>query len=161
MANDIYGFDAEYKGVGILTAKNMKLIVSGGGSTTDKVGEYLVQNVNVMYQQPVQILRELSSANAYYHTMPPQGSITIGRIVGKRPITALLGPAASGVWTCPKQGETTDGRLITLTTFKTTGPKYTMYGCIVESFSSTTDANSSFVQENVSIRFGKMSIERV
>ena len=159
MAQDIFGFDAEYRGIGLVTARNMVLVVAG--STENTRGDYLVQNVAINYQQPIQIIRELSTGNAYYHALPPQGTVSIGRIVGQRPITILLGTPGQNVWKAPDgQEQGNQSRTVILKSKSNVpGPTYKMFGCIVENFSGSTDANSSFVQENVVIRFGKLSID--
>lgn len=159
MADDLFGYDAQYKGIGLITAKNMILKVAGS-STRGTTGEYLVQNVAINYQQPIQIIREISTGNAYYHALPPQGSLSIARIVGRRSIALLLGPPGTGVWTVPGAGEDEGGesRLAVLESRQGQGGlSYKMYGCITENFTANADANSSFVQESVVLRFGKMS----
>ena len=157
-SKDIFGFDAEYRGVGLITAKDMVLKIEGR-STEGTQGDYLVQNVAISYQQPIQIIRELSTGNAYYHALPPQGTISFGRIVGKGPITKLLGPPGQGIWKAPQAGEGDEKREISLTRIGGQQPAYRMYGCIAENFSGSTDANSSFVQENIVVRFGMLNIE--
>lgn len=166
MSNDVYNFNAEYKSAKIVTARNMILTVGGQG--TPSQGDYLVQNVTISYQQPINLIREISTGNAYYHALPPQGSMSIGRIVGKSPITAVLGAPGQGIWVAPNSTSNTGfnadevGRIVVLQPLAgQQGPKYSMFGCIVETFGASTDANGSLVQSNVTVRFGRLDLEKV
>lgn len=155
---DIYGFNAQHRGIGLVTARDMILRVSTADGTT--LGdEYLVQNVSIQYNQPIQTIRELSTPNGYYHALPPQGVSSLSRIVGSRSIKTVLGSTGSGIWVAPNENEqnANTGRTVTVSPVTgKSGPTYVMQGCIIENYSLNMDANSSLLVESVQIRFGLM-----
>lgn len=151
--NDIYGFNAEYAPVALVQAKEMKLVVSGQDGSGE---EYLVQNVNIGYSRPLQVIRELSSGKGYYNEQPPQGQISIERIVGTKPITAVLGAIGKNIWSAKGEGN----RTISLMPIgKNPGPTYTCYGCMITNLTMSTNANQGLIPESVQIRFGCMEIK--
>lgn len=156
MGNDVYGFNAEYKGIQLVTAKEMKLVVADSDASGE---EYLIQNVSISYQQPVQLIREISSGNGYYNAYPPQGMLGIERIIGEKPISAVLGSTGKGIWTTPKVGDTANRTIKLMPLDGKPGPKYTLEGCIITNVSINVDANRSLLPESVQIRFGKMTVE--
>ncbi len=159
MANkDVYGFNANYSGVELLSAKEMELVVSNSNTSGTS---FLIQNVSLNYQQPIQTIRELGSADAYYIGQPPVGNLSIERIVGSEKITKLLGAFGSGLWTIPSSGSSTstNNRIVTIKPLKgMTGTSYKMFGCIVTTFGNTMNANSSLVQDSIQIMFGSLEI---
>lgn len=162
MSEDVFKFNARFNGGKIVQAKEMKLTVAGAENNST---DYLVQNVSIQYGRPIQTLRELSTPNMYYHTLPPAGTVSIGRIVGRTPITSILGASASGIWTAPSslEGESNAAvasRVVQLKRIAggSNSPTYTMEGCIVQALSAATDVNGNFVQESVTIIFGKMGV---
>lgn len=50
----------------------------------------LVQNIGIQYQQPINRIFEIGGAYAYYVAGRPQGNMTLGRIVGPRPISVAF-----------------------------------------------------------------------
>ena len=161
MGNDLFGYDAKYQGIKIVRAKEMIFTVGTNkiGKVGTKAGNYLVQNVQLTYQQSVQFLHELSTANAYYLTGPPMGSVSFDRIIGGSAITDFLGAAGQGVWTVPGAGTSAIAVAELQPITGAAGPTYNMYGCIVLSFQISTDANQGLVPENVQMQFGSLEIK--
>jgi len=152
---DIFGKETKFRPANFVTADAMILIISGGGRSA---AEYLVQQVSIQFNQPLNRVYEIGSANVYFAPGRPVGTVQLGRIVGAQSITALLGEAGSGVWT-------TDGNVNShmLTFFKRGGNvgayhlSYIITGAVVDGYSSQTDANSLLVQETASLQFAGLS----
>jgi hypothetical protein len=124
-------------------------------STGDSVGEYLVQNIAVNYSRPIQFIHEISSPDAYYQEHAPQGSLTISRIIGTKPITSILGSAAQGIWVASSEG----AHIATISPVgDAVGPTYKMYGCIVTNYNININANNPGIPETVTITFGALGV---
>jgi len=76
---DIYNRDVQKTG-GVFTTEKSRMTLSGAGELG--VGA-LVQSVTATYAQQINHIFELGSGNVYYAIGRPQGTLTIGRIVGK------------------------------------------------------------------------------
>ena len=158
MANDIFQFDAKYSTTKIVCTDNMQLTVEPGGGKT--VQNYLVQNVQGQYQRPTQIIRELSSANGYVYGMPPQGQLSIDRVIGSVPLSHLMGvPGVEDAWVAPDvKGNRADVTMTLAPMNKGAGATYKMHGCIIISYSCTVDANRSLLSEAIQVMFGSLEI---
>lgn len=78
LGNDVFGYKRNPKPRGVFSTEDSKLTF---GSVSDPIG-YLVQNWNVAYQQDVQELFEIGSNALYWSKGRPQGSGTLGRVIG-------------------------------------------------------------------------------
>ena len=151
---DIYGKNQKYVPMDFTTADIMILQVG----LIPPGDEYLVQNVAFQYNQPLNRLYEIGSANVYFANGRPIGTLQIGRIVGQRHISELLGPPGQGVWSTDLSKGTPAARTII---FKKRGGgnlganlQYIITGAVVESYGVATDANGLLVQENISMQYG-------
>lgn len=129
------------------------------------IKEYLVQSFSYQYGMPSTVLREVGSSNQYVVNMPPQGSITLTKIVGVKPITTLLSVSMldhrypGGLLIIKPTQEVYDR-----TVFDETGKEQEVkinynlyfYGVKAEGISGGGDANSPVIQETVSLRFTAM-----
>ncbi len=163
---DIFGKDQKYAATNILTADIMRLKV--GDLATG--AEYLVQNVQIQYNQPINRIFEIGSSNVYFAPGRSVGSLQIGRIIGKESLVAVLGPVGTGVWTTNvEQGDAASRTL----TFANTAPPgeggalggfedaiaWIISGGVVESYGLGADANGLLVQENVQIQFAGLEFK--
>ena len=78
MANDVFSRETTPVG-GVFISEKALMTLSGAGDLG--VGA-LVQNVNASYQQQFSMLFELGSNTIYPIMGRPQGTLTIGRVVG-------------------------------------------------------------------------------
>lgn len=83
---DIFGYRREAKPAGVfsLTGSTLNISGGGGGGFTDSPEGYLVQSWNTNYQQQVRELFEIGSDALYWAKGRPQGTGTIGRIIGSK-----------------------------------------------------------------------------
>jgi len=165
---DIFGKSTQYKGTNLVTADEMVLTVGtsgGGGALT----EYLVQNVVIQYNQPLNRLYEIGSPYVYFAPGRPMGTAQIGRIIGSQVITGILGAPGQGVWTTKVEAGGEAARTATFRRVASTTPgivhrsgtginlNFRLTGFIIESWGVSTDANGMLVQENVSAQFASLS----
>lgn len=148
---DIYSYNAEYSNKKIITSSEMMLFVNGGATTNV---EYLIQSVSIQYNQPAGALGELGSGNRYWTTGAPMGSISVDRIIGSKPLTAVFGATAKGIWV-PSSGVTCELKPVE----GGTGPTYTCYGCIITQLGLDVSTQGGYCRERVSIQFGGLSIK--
>ena len=159
MARDLYGKQTQFGDTGILTADVMKMSVPGGG---DVEQGFLVQNVTIQYNQPLNRIYEIGSNLVYFAPGRSIGTMQMGRIIGGEPIDSIFGTTGEGVWTTRGVGQ--DGRVILLSSVGTapdTGaPSVTfrVNGAVIESYGFATDANGLLVQENVTIQFAGLEL---
>ena len=157
---DIYGKNTKYGNNVLTTTNTMKLIASNGGDMV----EYLVQQVAIQYNQPLNRIYEIGSDFVYFAPGRAVGSCQIGRIIGETLITDLLGNAGEGMW---KPGTDADDHTMIFTdngdgSFESISRvHYKLTGCIVESYSVAGDANGMLMQENVTIQFAGLSFAGV
>lgn len=155
---DIFGRKTEFGQGKFNTADAMVLKVASGGETGK---EYLVQQVAIQFNQPLNRIYEISSPNVYFAPGRPVGTCQLGKIVGAHGIEAVLGTAGSGVWT-------TDGEVSgkVMSFYKKGGNSgayhlsYIMTGAVAESYSVTTDANALLLQETASLQFASLRFGR-
>lgn len=79
----------------ILTPEDIIILASSQVDLFDAVAnkdihEFLVQSFQYQYGMPSSMVRELGSRNQYIVNAPPQGSMTLSKVVGNKPITDLL-----------------------------------------------------------------------
>ena len=146
---DIYNFNAQYSPLKIITSSEMMLTVEGGVAGGNV--EYLIQGVNIQFQQPVAALGELGSGNRYWTASAPIGQMSVDRIIGEKSITAVFGKTGQGIWTA---GEAKTCKLSPVGTAK--GPTYTIKGAIITSFGLMVSTQQGYCRENVSIQFGSL-----
>jgi hypothetical protein len=129
------------------------------------ISEYLVQSFTYQYGMPSTVIRELGSDNQYVVNMPPQGSMSLTKIVGNKPITDLLSTAIldhrypGGLIIIKPTQEFYDAII-----YNEYGEEeeiridYNLYfyGVKAEGISGGGDANSPVIQETVSLRFTAM-----
>ena len=151
---DIFGKDQKYVPMDFTTADLMILQVG----LIPPGEEYLVQNVAFQYNQPLNRIYEIGTSNVYFANGRSIGTVQIGRIVGQKHITDLLGPTGQGVWSTDLSKGTPASRTIL---FKKKGGvnqganlQFVLTGCVCESYGGATDANGLLFQENISMQFG-------
>ena len=151
---DIFGKNQKYVPMDFTTSDIMILQVG----LIPPGEEYLVQNIAFQYNQPLNRLYEIGTSNVYFANGRPIGTLQIGRIVGQRHITELLGAPGLGVWSTDLSKGSPASRTIL---FKKRGGgnlganlQYVITGGVIESYGVATDANGLLVQENVSMQFG-------
>ena len=158
--SDIFGKETKFGDTSILTAD--VLILSVAGKNTTQKG-FLVQNVTLQYNQPLNRIYEVGSEYVYFAPGRPIGSMQIGRIIGNQPLSQLI-EAGTGIWTAkdPNAGD----RQITLTRQGLPGviagalvPALTISisGAVIESYGFAADANGLLVQENITIQFAALN----
>jgi len=76
--NDIFGYKRNPKPKGVFSTEDSSLTF---GSVSNPIG-YLVQSWNFSYNQDVQELFEIGSNELYWSKGRPQGTGTIGRVIG-------------------------------------------------------------------------------
>lgn len=154
---DIFGRQQDFKATSFVTSDLMVLKV--GKLDTKSVTEFLVQGVSVQFNQPLNRLYEIGSGFVYYAPGRALGTCQISKIVGNKPITALLGDPAQGIWVT---GNENDSDAHTLSFFTKSNSsttlklKYVMTGAIVEGYSMNTDANGLLIQETVSLQIASL-----
>jgi len=165
---DIYGKDQTYGATNILTADVMVLRIADS-EIPGSAGEYLVQNVAIQYNQPINRVFEIGSSLVFFAPGRSIGTCQIGRIVGLKAITDVIGPAGTGIWSARinNSGENQTAKR-TLEFFRRDGEeglggetpplRYKCTGCIVESYGIATDANGLLVQENVQVQFAGLEL---
>ncbi len=149
---DIFGKETKYKSTTFVTSENLKLTVSSGGNVQE---EYLVQNISLQYNQPVNRLFEIGTSNIYFAPGRPLGSFQIGRIIGKYPITAIFGNFGEGIWSTDNRQD--GAGTITLSSSIGNNVNYTLSGCVVEAYALASGANDLLIQENVTGQFASLS----
>jgi hypothetical protein len=151
---DIFNRKTEFGQGNFVTADAMVLKVMSGGATEK---EYLVQQVAIQFNQPLNRIYEIGSPFVYFAPGRPVGTCQLGRIVGAHSITKVLGPEATGVWTT--EGEV--GEKVMKFFKKGSGAgyalSYIMTGAVCESYAVATDANGLLLQENVSLQYASLS----
>jgi len=161
---DIFGKNQTYRATNIVTADEMSLIV-GTGADQLAGGEFLVQNISIQYNQPVNRLFEIGTAFVYFAPGRSIGSLQIGRIIGRKSLTAILGPTGQGPWTTDLARGGPGSRTLT---FRNRGGgiaggglpiAYILTGIVVESYGVATDANGLLVQENVAMQYAGLEIK--
>jgi len=165
---DIYGKNVQYKNTGLVTADEMILTIQGGGTTTagQTSNQFLVQSVIIQYNQPVNRVFEIGSSFVYFAPGRPIGNLQIGRIVGSKLITALLGQTGTGVWTAAA-AEAAGDKTVTFRKGSAAGGSISggndadvqlhITGLIIESYGFQTDANGTLCQENISGQFASLT----
>ena len=160
--SDIFGKETKFGNTSILTADVLTLSVAGK-DTTQK--GFLVQNVTLQYNQPLNRIYEVGSEYVYFAPGRPIGSMQIGRIIGVQPLSQLI-PAGTGIWSAkdPNAGD----RQITLKRQPGTIPggiagalvpalTISISGAVIESYGFAADANGLLVQENITIQFAALN----
>lgn len=159
---DLYGKPQQWAAAGLQTSDKMHLRVAN--STVDDKGdlEFLVQNVAIQYNRPVNNIYEIGSNKVFFGPTRASGTFQIGRIVGERLITDLIGAAGTGMWngepSDKKDTATSSSRTMCFVSTKegTAKLNFKLTGCIIESYGIATDANGLLIQENVSGRFASL-----
>jgi len=156
---DIFGKDTKYGRSIISTSEEMVLILpgtaaSGTDSTNSGTSGFLVQGVTIQYGQSVNRLFEIGSHYTYFVPGRSAGTCQINRIVGNADLATLLGGAGSGMFTAAPE---TGTKQITLHDNKN-GINYKLSGCVVEAYTTATDANGILVTEGVAIQFASLEI---
>ena len=154
---DIFGKRQDYVPMDFTTSDLMILRVG----VIEPGDEYLVQNIAFQYNQPLNRLYEIGSAKVFFANGRPIGTMQLGRIIGQKHITELLGKTGQGVWSTDLSKGNASARTII---FKKRGGQnrgaqiqFVMTGAVVESYGYATDANGLLSQENVSLQFGGMA----
>ena len=160
---ELFGKNQTYKATNIVTADEMSLIV-GDGVDQLASGEFLVQNVSIQYNQPLNRLFEIGTSFVYFAPGRAIGSLQMGRIVGRKSLQSILGPVGSGIWTADLSRGGPGSRTLT---FRNRGGglaggglpiTYIVTGAVVESYGLATDANGLLVQENVAMQFAGLEL---
>jgi len=85
--DDVFGYKRNPKPRGVFSTENSKLVFgSAGAAINAHEGGYLVQNWNVSYQQQVQEVFEIGSNALYWSKGRPQGTGTLGRLIGDQDV---------------------------------------------------------------------------
>ena len=157
MINDIYGANIQQVTAGILRAKEM--LMSVAGSDMMMVGA-LIQNVSAQYTRQIQTLREVGSANYYYSEQSPQGVLTFSRLVApnKKIFDLLPKKTTDNAWQAPQKSGQRNPNITLKSTSTTNKLSYTFHNCLVTSFGASTNAESSYMQEQVTIMFAGFEI---
>lgn len=157
---DIFGRNTEFRQGNFVTADTMVLRVASGGTSGQ---EFLVQQVAIQFNQPLNRIYEISSPYVYFAPGRPVGTCQLGRIIGSKTITEILGTEGQGVWST--EGDV-DQKMMTF--FKKTNGSnagyqlsYVMTGTVCESYAVATDANGLLLQENISLQFASLSFGRM
>ncbi len=152
---DVFGKNTKFADHNILTADTLLLNIAGKDTN---VPGFLVQNITLQYNQPLNRIYEVGSEFVYFSPGRPIGSIQIGRIIGQQPFSKFISTGPKTIWSA--KGVSKSNRTITLKkTPNSTGPNITIIitGAIVESYGFAADANGLLVQENVAIQFAGLS----
>lgn len=167
MTTDIYGKSTQYRATDFVTADTMTMKF-GGGVDQLAAGEYLVQNVAIQYANPKNRIYEIGTSYVYFAPTRSIGSCQIGRIIGRKPIIALLGQPGHGMWTTDFCTGNEQERTIIFLRRQPINPPptssgaivlaYTLTGCVVESYGISTNANGVLVTENVTLQFAGLDI---
>lgn len=161
---DIFGKSQTFRATNIVTADEMALIV-GTGADQLAGGEFLVQNVAIQYNQPLNRIFEIGTSYVYFAPGRSIGSVQIGRIIGRKSLTAILGPTGQGPWTTNLASGSAGSRTLT---FRNRGGglaggglpiAFIITGAVVDGYAVATDANGLLVQENVSIQYASLEIK--
>ena len=151
---DIFGKEQKHVPIDFVTSDLMILRVG----LIEPGEEYLVQTVSFQYNQPINRLYEIGSANAYFAHGRSIGTLQIGRIIGEKLITELMGPVGTGVWSTDLSKGAPGSRTIVLkkkgNTNQGANLQYIFLGAIIESYGAAMDANGMLVQENVTMQYG-------
>jgi hypothetical protein len=146
---DIFGLKTEFGDTQILTADFLTLRV--GGTDTTRKG-FLVQNVTLQYNQPLNRVYEVGTGLVYFAPGRAIGTMQLGRIIGDRPLSGMI-PEAQGIWTAREKGN----RTVTLKSTGTVPMTISISGAVIESYGFAADANGLLVQENVTIQFASLT----
>ena len=147
---DIFGKNVQYGRTTISVSEEMTLILPG---SPDTIG-FLVQGVTIQYGQAINRIYEIGSHYTYFAPGRSAGSCQINRIVGNADLATMLGGAGTGMFNAnPDQ----TNKQIILKDNKN-GIVYKLSGCVVETYSTSTDANGVLVQEGVAVQFASMEI---
>ncbi len=153
---DIFGKQQKYTPIDFVTSDLMILRVGLKEPGT----EYLVQSISIQYNQPLNRLYEIGSADVYFAHGRSIGTMQIGRIIGEKLITELIGPTGTGVWSTDLSKGLPGSRTVILkkkgNSNKGANLQFILSGCLVESYGYATDANGMISQENVSMQFGSL-----
>lgn len=152
---DIYGMNQRYVPMDFTSSDLMVLQVGNKNMPT----EYLVQQVNFQYMQPLRPLYEIGSENVYYGPGRPGGTLQVSRIIGMKDISELFGATGTGPWsTRLSKGTAADRTLVFRKKPVTLGNlgspiMFIMLGCVIENYGGGTDSNGMLFQETASLRF--------
>lgn len=147
---DIYGKDQEFRQTTFSTTDYVKLHV---GNSQKVLVEFLVQDINLNYQQPLQPIYEIGSRYGRLAPGRPIGQMSIGRIIGERTISSVLGDTGSGMWST--DGAATDK---TITIVLRNGMSYKLSGANIGNYGAQLNANNLLIQESVQITFIHLEI---
>lgn len=156
MAQDVYGKTQDYGNSRILTADVMLLSIGSLGTPA----QYLIQNINLQYNQPVNRVFEVGSSLVFFAPGRSIGSLQIGRIVGTGSIVDVVGKTGTGIWTTDPDQEhsillqSVGGGLGGFTQVV----KWQITGAVIEGYGVATDANGLLVQESIQMQFASLSI---
>ena len=159
------------KRANIISGKNIVLLASSAADLNTalkeaNISEYLIQSFQFNYGLPSAVINELGSETQYVSPQTAQGSITISKIVGFKPITDLLSTAIKdynypgGIIVIKPTQRFYDMKIYDEAgneTKRRIDYNLFFYGCKLESLSGGGDANSPVMQETVSLRFTAMS----
>lgn len=149
---DIFGKKQQYKQTSFVTTDFMVLKV---GNLKTGV-EYLIQDINLQYSQPLNPLPEIGSSYLYFVPTRPMGNFSINRVVGKYPITAVFGPTGQGPWSSLNPDDNKSVMFYKIDSGGGIALSYVMTGFIIENYQVTGNANGLLLQESVSGRFASM-----
>ncbi len=151
---DIYGKDPRFSSIDFATADEMILQVG----LQKPADEYLIQNVAIQYNQPLNRVYEVGSSKVFLISGRPVGTVQIGKIIGEKTIESLFGKSGTGIWST--SGQAYEKVLVFKKRTKIASPDkiysqlaYIVTGATIDGYSMATDANGLLIQENVSIQF--------
>lgn len=147
---DLFGKNVQYGRSVISVSEEMTLILPGA---PDTVG-FLVQGVTLQYGQAINRIYEIGSSFTYFAPGRSAGSCQINRIVGNADLATMLGGAGTGMF----KGDPDNSNKQIILKDNKNGIVYKLSGCIVETYTTSTDANGVLVQEGVAIQFASMEV---
>jgi len=156
---ELFGKGQTYKANNFVTADQLILQVG----LKDDITEYLVQNIAFQYNQPINRVYEIGSSFVYFASGRSLGTVQIGRLVGEKLITELLGPPGTGPWSTDLSKGLPSSRVVRFKKIREDQNSsalinYILVGCVVEGYAIAVDANSQYVQENVTMQFAGLYI---
>lgn len=150
MAVDIFNNKQTHKPTAFKTIDTAVLKVSGVGG--DEIEEYLIQSFAFNYASDVSQIFEIGSENTYTLPARSRGQFQIGRIVGRKNITEVLGDFETGVWSSNNCDEVTSITFTITNNCDTDAGSlgYDLSGVVINNYGISSNANQLVIQENVS-----------
>jgi hypothetical protein len=173
MANDALGIiesERTQVGGGYRFSHTQIMILGTGNNPNSDYFGFVVQNVRVQYQQPVTRLRGMNTRFVYMVASPPEGTLTLGTIIGDAKgtqkfvdrfadpckvdenILTFMGPAGCE---SNKYGVSNEsGKFIGGSVPQT----YEAEGCLIESLEFTMDIQNLLLSVNTNMKFIRMTL---